>query len=194
MKLIVGLGNPGAKYENTRHNIGFEFLKTYCKLKNCFDFKAGFKGEYASFIQNGEKVILFKPLTYMNLSGEAIKDIVTYYNINLDDILVIYDDKDIPFAALRLRVKGNPGSHNGLKNITMLLNDTNFKRIRVGIGRPENNKDMIDFVLSKFNQEETQKLQETFKDIAACCDLFIDNNFEMAMNRYNFHKSDETSN
>ena len=111
MKLIVGLGNPGAKYENTRHNIGFEFLKTYCKLKNCFDFKAGFKGEYATFIQNGEKVILFKPLTYMNLSGEAIKDIVTYYNINLDDILVIYDDKDIPFAALRLRVKGNPGSH-----------------------------------------------------------------------------------
>ena len=194
MKIIVGLGNPGLKYENTRHNIGFEFLKVYCKIKNCEQFKQGFKGEYTSFMENDEKVILFKPLTYMNLSGQAIKEIVDFYHLDLKDLLVIYDDKDIPFAALRLRNKGNPGSHNGLINISEMLNDINFKRIRVGIGKPVNNQDMISFVLSKFNEDETKLLQESFKNVAASCDLFIQNKFEQAMNLYNYHKKDETNN
>ena len=184
----------GLKYENTRHNIGFEFLKIYSSIKNCDSFKSGFKGEYTSFIQDGEKVILFKPLTYMNLSGEAIKEIVDFYHLDLNELLVIYDDKDIPFSALRLRVKGNPGSHNGMKNITMMLASTNFKRIRVGIGKPLDAANMIDFVLSKFTEEETKQLQESFKNVAASCDLFIANQFDQAMNKYNYHKTNETNN
>ena len=186
MKLVVGLGNPGTKYENTRHNIGFMFIERYAKLKNCTSFKYKFQGEYAQFKQNNKNVILFKPLTYMNLSGDAIRQIVDYYKINLDDIVVIYDDKDIPFAKLRLRVKGNPGSHNGMKDITLKLNSNDFKRIRVGIGRPESLDDMIDFVLSKFSTSEIKELESTFDNIGKAIDLFIDNKFDIAMNNYNF--------
>ena len=189
MKLIVGLGNPGIKYENTRHNIGFMFIDKYSKIKKCDSFNAKFKGEYTTFIQNGEKIILFKPFTYMNLSGEAILDISSYFKIDHKDILVIYDDMDIAFATLRLREKGNPGSHNGMKNITALLNDINFPRIRVGIGRPELPIDMVDFVLSKFNKQEIEALDKTFELVAKACDLFIANDFNKAMNNYNTRKN-----
>ena len=188
MKLIVGLGNPGVKYDKTRHNIGFMFIDKYCKIKNCDFFKAKFKGEYATFTQNGENVILFRPLTYMNLSGEAILEIASFYRIDHKDILVIYDDKDIPFASLRLREKGNPGSHNGMKNITALLKDVNFPRIRVGIGSPASSADMIDFVLSKFSKDEIIELDKSFEDVAKACDLFIANDFNKAMNYYNTRK------
>lgn len=190
MKLIVGLGNPGTKYENTRHNIGFMFIDFYAKEKNIMNFKEKFKGLYATFNINNETIILFKPLTYMNLSGEAILEIVNFYNIPMEDILVIYDDVDLPFATLRLREKGHPGSHNGLKNITALLNDINFKRIRVGIGKPNINQDMINFVLSKFNKEEINTLNESFKNVMASCDYFINNNFNMAMNKFNIKKKE----
>ena len=189
MKLIVGLGNPGAKYENTRHNIGFMFIEKYFKIKNCDNFKAKFKGEYTSFIENGETIILFKPLTYMNLSGEAIQAISSFYHIDHKDILVIYDDKDIPFASLRLREKGNPGSHNGMKNISLMLSDINFPRIRVGIGSPTSNADMINFVLSKFSKDELIALDNTFDNVAKACDLFIKNDFNKAMNNYNTRKN-----
>lgn len=188
MKLIVGLGNPGSKYDKTRHNVGFMFIDKYCKIKKCDSFKAKFKGEYVSFTQNDENVILFRPLTYMNLSGEAILEISSFYKIDHKDILVIYDDKDIPFASLRLREKGNPGSHNGMKNITALLHDTNFPRLRIGIGAPESNADMIDFVLSKFSKSEQEELDKTFDNVAKACDLFIANDFNKAMNYYNTRK------
>ena len=191
MKLIVGLGNPGEKYQNTRHNIGFMFIERYAKLKNCTSFKVKFQGELTTFKHNDEDIILFRPLTYMNLSGNAISEIVHYYKIDLKDIVVIYDDKDIPFAKLRLRMKGNPGSHNGMKDITAKLNSTEFKKIRVGIGKPESNDEMIDFVLSKFSKEEISKLEETFKDIMAACDLFIADDFDGAMNKYNARHEEE---
>ena len=105
--------------------------------------------------------------------------------------MVIYDDKDLDFATLRLREKGNPGSHNGLKNITNLLNDINFFRIRVGIGKPQNEQGMIDFVLSKFSSDEIKQLHETFKNVADSCDLFIQNNFNKAMNKYNIRKKSD---
>lgn len=189
MKLIVGLGNPGKEYENTRHNLGFMFIDKYVKIKNCLEFKNKFSGAYTTFQENGEKVILFKPLTYMNLSGKAIKEISDYFHIAIQDILVIYDDKDIPFATLRLRQKGNPGSHNGLKNITLLLNSIEFCRIRIGMGTPYENQSMIDFVLSKFNKDEIETLNKTFDDVAKACDLFIKNDFNMAMNKYNYRKN-----
>lgn len=189
MKLIVGLGNPGIKYAKTRHNIGFMFIDKYAEMKKCDCFKSKFHGEYVMFNEFNESVILFKPHTYMNLSGTAIKEIASYYHIENKDILVVYDDKDIPFAALRLREKGNPGSHNGMKNIVELLKDTSFPRIRVGMGSPINGQDMVDFVLSKFSNEELKVLDASFDNAAKACDLFIKNDFNRAMNNYNFRKS-----
>ena len=189
MKLVVGLGNPGKKYQYTRHNVGFMFIDKYAKIKDCVSFKCKFEGEYTTFKHNDEDIILFRPLTYMNLSGTAIRQIVDYYKINLEDILVIYDDKDIPFAKTRLRVKGNPGSHNGMKDITLKLQSNEFKRIRVGIGSPESMDDMINFVLSPFNEEQLKELDVTFNDIADAVDLFIDNKFDIAMNKYNFRQN-----
>lgn len=189
MKLIVGLGNPGIKYAKTRHNIGFMFIDKYAQIKNCDCFKAKFKGEYVMFNEAGENVILFKPHTYMNLSGQAIIEIANYYHIEHKDILVVYDDKDIPFAALRLREKGNAGSHNGMKSIIQHLSDTTFPRIRVGMGTPINGQDMVDFVLSKFTDEELKALDESFNNVAKACDLFIKNDFNKAMNNYNFRKN-----
>ena len=189
MKLIVGLGNPGVKYAKTRHNIGFMFIDKYALIKKCDSFRSKFNGEYAMFNENGENIILFKPHTYMNLSGIAIKEISSYFHIETKDILVVYDDKDIPFAALRLREKGNAGSHNGMKSIIEHLKDTTFPRIRVGMGTPINGQDMVDFVLSKFSNEELKALDESFENAAKACDLFIKNDFNKAMNNYNFRKN-----
>ena len=189
MKLIVGLGNPGEKYNNTRHNVGFMFIDMYSNMKKCISFKEKFKGLYTTFTENGENIILFKPLTYMNLSGEAILEISNYYHIDHKDILVVYDDKDIPFACLRLREKGNPGSHNGMKNISQLLGGNDFPRIRVGIGTPKPESDMISFVLSKFDTNELKELKTTFENASSACDYFIKNDFNMAMNKYNFRKN-----
>ncbi len=189
MKLIVGLGNPGSKYSHTRHNIGFMFIDQYAKYKNCNHFKEGFQGMYATFTENNEVIFLFKPLTFMNLSGNAVREISNYYHIDMKDILVVYDDKDIPFASLRLREKGNPGSHNGMKNITLLLNSIDFPRIRVGIGTPSNDMNMVDFVLSKFNEDEMTKLNDSFKNVMKACDEFIANRFTLAMNQFNVRKN-----
>lgn len=184
MKLIVGLGNPGLQYQYTRHNIGFMFLDYYAHLKNCTTSKLKFRGEYCEFTENEEKVILFKPLTYMNHSGEAIIQIVQFFHIPLENVIVIYDDMDLEFARLRLREKGNAGSHNGLKNIVLHLQSTSFKRVRVGIGRPEQIS-FMDYVLSKFSQKELEVLQEVFKDVSTAIDLFIQNKFLLAMNQFN---------
>ncbi|MBQ8206276.1 MAG: aminoacyl-tRNA hydrolase [Bacilli bacterium] len=189
MKLIVGLGNPGVKYAKTRHNIGFMFIDMYAKMKKCDEYKEKFNGAYTTFMVDGEKIILLKPLTFMNLSGNAIKAYVDYFNIEHKDVLIIYDDKDLPFANLRLREKGNPGSHNGMKNITQMLQGNDYPRIRVGIGTPTNGMDMIDFVLSKFNEEEIKVLNDSFNSVASACDLFIKNNFNKAMNDYNSRKN-----
>ena len=184
MKLIVGLGNPGIKYANTRHNIGFMFMDKYFAKKNISESKEKFNGLIATFKHKGENVILLNPLTYMNLSGEAVSKIAKYYNIEAKDVLVIYDDLDLPFASLRLREKGNPGTHNGMKSITNLIGN-DFYRIRVGIGKNENYADLADYVLSKFNAEELATLDKVFDDVCSCCDLFIDDKFNMAMNKYN---------
>ena len=189
MKLIVGLGNPGVKYANTRHNIGFMFIDKYAEIKKCDCFKSKFNGEFVSFMENGENIILFKPHTYMNLSGVAVREIASYYHIDHKDILVVYDDKDIPFAALRLREKGNAGSHNGMKNIIELLQDNVFPRVRVGMGTPVEGQDMVSFVLSKFSQDEIKALNVSFENVAKACDLFIKNDFNRAMNNYNFRKN-----
>ena len=183
MKLIVGLGNPGKQYQYTHHNVGFLFLDHYAKTKGC-SFKKKFNGEYAEFNDNQEKVFLFKPMTYMNLSGEPLIQIMNFFQISLKDLLVIYDDMDLPFSTLRLRKKGNAGGHNGIKNILYHLASNEFCRIRIGIDRPSN-ENVVDYVLSNFSKKELEYLEKTFEHVAQAVDLFIHNQFDIAMNCFN---------
>ena len=185
MKLIVGLGNPDLKYKNTRHNVGFMVLDSYAKEKGySFKLKKEFKGE----IYLDKEFILLKPLTYMNLSGESIRSVVNFYKIDIDDILVISDDFNIPFLKLRLRNKGSAGGHNGLKSIIANLGSEDFKRLRFGLGSPE--YDTIDYVLSKFSKEELKKIEDTTTKTNKIIDMFIAGEpFDLIMNRFNTNES-----
>ena len=153
MRLIVGLGNPGKKYEQTRHNVGFLVVDELLKELNLSLDQEGFKSFYTTYFYKGEKIIICKPQTYMNLSGEAVSELVSYYKISHEDIVVIYDDLDLPMGKLRLRTSGSSGGHNGIKNIINLLGDQNIKRIRIGISR-DDKYDVKDYVLSKISGED----------------------------------------
>lgn len=158
MILIVGLGNIGKEYENTRHNTGFSVLD-YFATHNGFEFsKNKFKGQVASKMINGENVLLLKPSTFMNLSGESVAEAVKFNKIELSKILIILDDIDLNLGTLRIRKSGSAGTHNGLKNIVNLLGSQDFPRLRIGIGKPEN--DLVDYVLSKFNSDELKIMEQ----------------------------------
>ena len=159
MKLIVGLGNIGREYENTRHNAGFMVIdKLASKLNVSFD-QSKFKASLAITNVNGEKVILMKPSTYMNLSGEAVLECVNFYKIAVDDILIIHDDMDLPVGSVRLRMQGSGAGQKGMKNIIDLLHTTQIKRIRMGIGRDQN-IDVINYVLGKFRKDEIEVFED----------------------------------
>lgn len=167
MKLIVGLGNPEKKYEETYHNIGFKFID---KLSEKLEIKINKEscksliGEIKLETKDGlEKIILAKPLTYMNLSGEAIVSLKNKYKIENEDIYIVCDDIDLPVGTFRYREKGSAGTHNGLRNIIQLLGDENFKRIRIGIGRDEN-MDLADYVLSKISKENKEKINNVIDE------------------------------
>lgn len=185
MKLIVGLGNPGREYENTRHNCGYMFInslveKMGLKLKE----NKKLKCFLAEALVNGEKIILVEPTTYMNLSGECVKAVVDYYGINIEDILVISDDMDLEVGRRKIKPAGGTGGHKGLKSIIEHLGTEDIKRMRIGIGKPLN-KEVIDFVLERFGKTELNKLNETL-DI--CYDIlvdFINLKFDNFMNKYN---------
>ena len=166
MKCIIGLGNPGKSYEKTRHNIGFMVLDAIAKeLK--IDFKSKFKAEIAQINHQGKALLLVKPQTYMNLSGESVRLIKDYYKLNDDDLLVVYDDLDLPVGKLRLREKGSSGGHNGIKSIHQHLGHSEFKRLRIGI---DNNKliPTADYVLGKFSAEESEA-RETLNLLTFVC-------------------------
>ena len=170
MKLIVGLGNPDEKYQNTRHNIGFMALDYYSKKKGySFKTQKSFIGE--TYLGRG--FILLKPLTYMNLSGNSVSLVANYYHIEPKDILVISDDFNMVFSKLRYREKGSAGGHNGLKSIISSLNSEEFQRLRVGLGSPGDNS--INFVLSRFSKEELETLVKVFDKTSNVIDAFIEN-------------------
>ena len=184
MKLIVGLGNPGKEYENTRHNTGFMAIDEYAKINNLTFNKNKFDGLYTDFLLNGEKIILLKPQKYMNLSGDSIKEVMSYYKITIDDILVIYDDMDTEVGSLRLRLSGSSGGHNGLKSIIANLGSDKFKRIRVGIGK-DPQIDIINYVLGKPKKEDVDKIDSaTTKAMKAAID-FVNLPFDKVMSLYN---------
>ena len=158
MYLIVGLGNPEEEYSNTRHNMGFDTINKISKEYNIEINKNKFKGIYGTGMIENEKVILLKPQTYMNLSGESIIEAIKFYKIDINKIIVIYDDIDVKPGKIKIRKKGGPGSHNGMKSVINSLGSQEFSRIRVGIGAPEYKNDMINYVIGKVPKEEMNEL------------------------------------
>lgn len=184
MKLIVGLGNPGKEYENTRHNIGFSILDNYIQKNNIELNKKKFNSIYAECFIENEKVILLKPMEYINCSGEAVKKIVKFYKINIEDILIIYDDLDIEIGKFKLKPKGTDAGHNGIKSIINNLKTNEIKRMKIGIGK-DNSIDGKEYVLSKFKTNEIKKLEKIKKMSEKIIEDFIKLDFLLVMNKYN---------
>ena len=182
---IIGLGNPGKEYANTRHNIGFNTIDLLAKRNNILINKIKFKSVYGEGFINGEKVILMKPQTYMNNSGIAVKELCDFYKISAKNIIVLVDDIDIEFGKLRIRKKGSAGTHNGLKSIIYHLQDDNFPRIKIGIGKPKENQDLANFVLGKFTEEERREIEITIENAALAIETIIKEDIDMAMNQFN---------
>lgn len=183
MKLIVGLGNKGNEYNNTRHNVGFMVIDEYLKKYEIVLNKEKFDGLYCDTIINGEKVIILKPQKYMNLSGEVISKFINYFKIKIDDVLIIHDDMDLELGSYKIRYKGGAGGHNGLKNIELNLKTNEYKRIKIGVSK--NNIDVVDYVLGKFKDEELKKLNKVIKIMPNIIDDFLKMSFENLMNKYN---------
>ena len=184
MRLIVGLGNPGKEYENTRHNAGFKFIDKFAKSQNLDFNKEKFKGLYTEFNYKGEKVILLKPQKYMNLSGEVIVRFKDFFKINLEDILIICDDLDTELGKLKLKYKGSAGGHNGLKNIESNIHSNEYKRIKIGIS---NNKDhdRIDYVIGKMPKDELNILEKVTDKAPEIIMDYLNLSFDNLMNKYN---------
>lgn len=184
--LIIGLGNPGKEYEKTPHNVGFMAVD---KIAQVYNLKFNLAQKHQAMISegqiNGQKVTIMKPITYMNLSGNAVRSYVEYYKINVNDIIVIYDDMDLPLGQLRIRKAGSSGGHNGMKSIIANLQTEEFKRIRIGIGRPTNNRGVIDYVLHHLSKEEEKVLSEKIDLIPEMTKALFDRGFDYMMNIYN---------
>lgn len=185
MKLIIGLGNPGKEYEMTRHNIGWMALDRLAKEWNIDVTKSKYRALYGEGTVRGEKVVLLKPMTYMNLSGESLSQAMQWYKPDLKDIVVLYDDMDIPLGKLRLRTKGSPGGHNGIKSLVQHLGTQEFNRVRMGIGRPHPGSDVIKHVLTNFRKEEVEEVENAVSKIGDVIECIIDQGFLIAMNRFN---------
>lgn len=186
MKLIFGLGNPGNKYKKTKHNIGFIAIDQIAENLGLTFKQTKFKSLYAEGRLGSEKIILIKPQTFMNLSGESVQPWMDYYNLTGEDIVVIYDDMDLPVGKIRLRVKGSSGGHNGMKSIIHQLGTKEFNRIRAGIGRPLPRQTVISHVMSQFPQEEIADMKEAVRDIEDAVKYWADNHtFQETMNEFN---------
>ncbi|MGD6778043.1 MULTISPECIES: aminoacyl-tRNA hydrolase [Bacillaceae] len=185
MKVFVGLGNPGRQYEETRHNIGFMVIDELADKWNIPLTQSKFKGIFGQGTINGEKVLLVKPLTYMNLSGECVRPLLDFYKLDVEDLVVIYDDLDLPAGKLRLRQKGSAGGHNGIKSLIQHLQTQNFNRIRMGIDRPKNGPSISDYVLGKFQTEERPAIDDSIKKAAEACEENLSKEFLQVMNTFN---------
>lgn len=187
MKLIVGLGNPGQKYQHTRHNIGFMFID-YIVNKYKLKYKLKYNGEYTEIIFNNEKVILLKPQKYMNLSGEVVKKYIDYFKINLDDILIIVDDLNLELGNIKVKYKGSSGGHNGLQNIQENIGTDNYKRFRIGISFP-GNTNMVNYVIENFSISQINKIKKIISQAPIIVDDFTKLSFDNFMNKYNKRES-----
>ncbi len=184
MKLIIGLGNPGREYEKTKHNAGFMAIDLIASELNVAINQNKGKGLYVKTNYRGESVILLKPQTYMNLSGESVRAIMDFFKIETKDILVIYDDLDLAIGKIRLRAKGSAGGQNGMKNIIQHVGTQEFNRIRIGIGK-DARIPVVDYVLTKFRKEELVDFEEACVDAKNAGLYFLTHSFDDTMNKYN---------
>lgn len=185
MKLIVGLGNPGEKYAATRHNVGFWVIDHLAERWQIPVKQSKWKGLTGSGRVMGERVVLLKPMTYMNLSGESVRPAWDWLKCDIEDLAVICDDLDLPLGQLRLRKKGSSGGHRGLQSLIAHLGTHEFKRIRIGIGRPEKQMPVTDYVLSPFTREEQPLIEEAVEKAAEAVHHWVVSTFDEAMNRFN---------
>jgi PTH1 family peptidyl-tRNA hydrolase len=191
MYIIAGLGNPGGKYENTRHNVGFEVIDILAdRMGICVDEKKH-RALCGKGVLEGEKVILVKPQTFMNLSGESVRSAADYYKVETDHIIVVFDDISLEPGQLRIRGKGSAGGHNGIKNIIAHLGTQEFPRVKVGIGEKPRGMDLADYVLSHFSKGEKEAMEEAYKEAAAAVAVMVGQGMDEAMNRFNGKKKTE---
>lgn len=185
MYLIVGLGNPEANYSKTRHNMGFNVINKLAEKYSIEVNKKKFDALYGDGVIEGKKVILLKPQTYMNLSGKSIIQVVNFYKIPLENIIVIYDDVDVDIGLIRIRKKGSSGSHNGMKSVVEELNSEEFARVRVGIGKPQYDNDMINYVIGAIPEEEIEDLKIGVDKATEAVIEILKNGIDISMNKYN---------
>jgi len=195
MKAIIGLGNPGMKYAGTRHNIGFDAVTAIADKYNLSINNKKFKGVYADGHIAGEKVLLVQPQTFMNLSGECVREVADFYKLNPDEIIIICDDINLDVGRLRIRKKGSAGGHNGLKNIIAHLGTEEFPRIRVGVGEKTEGWDLADYVLARFDKDSEPVIREALANVVGAVETWISEGIDAAMNRYNVSakKKEESS-
>ena len=186
MFIIVGLGNPGREYENTRHNIGFRVIETLAEQERIPVLEKKHRALIGKGYIGGQKVILAKPLTYMNLSGECVRELVDYYKIDeKEDLLIISDDISLAPGQLRLRKKGSAGGHNGLKNIIAHLGHEEFKRLKMGVGEKPEGWDLVDHVLGHFSKEDNKEIDKAVEEAADAVRMVLNDGIEAAMNHFN---------
>jgi PTH1 family peptidyl-tRNA hydrolase len=190
MKVIVGLGNPGPKYAGTRHNVGFDVVDYLAAAPGVAAFRERFEAFVAEAKEGGESVLLMKPLTFMNLSGRAVRAALDFYKLPVESLLVVCDDFNLPLGKLRVRVKGSHGGQNGLRNIQDQLGTDAYTRLRIGVGQPEPG-DAVDFVLSRFRPAERKASDEAVANAAQACLVWVRSGIEACMNRFNGPGDDE---
>ena len=185
MYLIVGLGNPEEEYAKTRHNMGFDVINKLSEKQGIKVNKNKFNSIYGTGTIEGEKVVLVKPQTYMNLSDEAVRDFKNFYKINSENIIIVYDDLDIEPGIIKIRKKGGPGTHNGMKSVVHEIQTEDFPRIRVGIGNPEYKNDLLNYILTKIPEEDYKILENSIERASDAIEEIIKNGIDSAMNKYN---------
>lgn len=186
MYVIAGLGNPDRQYENTRHNVGFDAIDALADKYNIDVSVRKHRAYCGKGIINGEKVVLVKPQTYMNLSGESIRSAVEYYKIDPEaELLVLFDDISLDVGQIRIRKKGSAGGHNGIKNIIANLNTQNFARIKIGVGEKPKKMDLVDYVLGHFSKAERELINEAVDHAVQALGVILEGNIDSAMNTFN---------
>lgn len=192
MFIIVGLGNPTAEYAGTRHNVGFDVIDTIADKYNISVTERKHRAFCGKGIIAGQKVILAKPQTYMNLSGESVRALVDYYKVDVEtQLLIVYDDISLDVGQLRIRKKGSAGGHNGIKNIIQHLGTSVFPRIKVGVGEKPKEYDLVDYVLGHFSKDEKETMVEGYQHAAEAVKMIVQDEMDAAMNEFNKKKLKE---
>lgn len=183
--IVIGLGNPGTRFENTRHNVGFDTVDLLASKYNIRLSRVKFKAVIGDGSINGQRALLVKPQTYMNASGESVREIIEWYKVSMNNIILIYDDIDLPSGKIRIRPKGSAGTHNGMRSVIYQIQSDQFPRIRIGIGKPPQGWDLADFVLSRFDEQERKLINESVAKAAEAVVEIMETGVEAAMSKFN---------